>query len=123
MKLQDQIAINNMRLEGHSPSEIATKLGLSASTVRSHIHRHRHISGTKACKYCGQPLVQPKGRWEKKFCSDRCRMAWWNSHKEEVNKQAYYKLTCQQCGKEFDSYGNANRKYCCRTCYIASRQP
>ena len=43
MKLQDQIAINNMRLEGHSPSEIAAKLGLSPSTVRSHIHRHRHI--------------------------------------------------------------------------------
>ena len=123
MKLQDQIAINNMRLEGHSPSEIAARLGLSPSTVRSHIHRHRHISGTKACKHCGQPLVQPKGCREKKFCSDRCRMAWWNSHKEEVNKQAYYKLTCQHCGKEFDSYGNANRKYCCRTCYIASRQP
>ena len=26
MKLQDQIAINNMRLEGHSPSVIAAKL-------------------------------------------------------------------------------------------------
>ena len=31
-------------------------------------------------------------------------------------------LTCQHCGKEFESYGNKNRKYCCRTCYIASRQ-
>ena len=123
MKLQDQIAINNMRLEGHSPSEIAARLGLSPSTVRSHIHRHRHIPSTKTCKNCGQPLVQPKGRREKKFCSDRCRMAWWNSHKEEVNKQAFYKLTCQHCGKEFDSYGNSNRKYCCRACYIASRQP
>lgn len=123
MKLQDQIAINNMRLEGHGPSEIATRLGLSPSTVRSHIHRHRHIPGTKACKHCGQPLVQPKGYRQKKFCSDRCRMAWWNSHKEEVNKQAFYTLTCQHCGKEFDSYGNSNRKYCCRACYIASRQP
>ena len=28
MRLQDKIAINNMRLEGHSPSEIAAKLGL-----------------------------------------------------------------------------------------------
>ena len=122
MKLQDKIAINNMRLEGHSPSEIAAKLGLSPSTVRSHIHRHRHIPGTKTCKHCGQSLVQPKGRREKKFCSDSCRMAYWNSHKEEVNKQAYYKLTCQQCGKEFESYGNAGRKYCCRECYRASRR-
>ena len=123
MKLQDQIAINNMRLEGHSPSEIAARLGLSPSTVRSHIHRHRHVRDEQSCKHCGKPLVQTKGHRAKKFCSDSCRMAWWNSHKEEVNKQAYYKLTCQHCGKEFDSYGNSNRKYCCRACYIASRQP
>ena len=122
MKLQDQIAINNMRLEGHAPSEIAAKLGLSPSTVRSYIHRHRHISGIKVCKHCGKRIEQPKGRREKKFCSDTCRMAYWNGHKEEVNKQAYYKLTCQQCGKEFESYGNASRKYCCRECYRASRR-
>lgn len=123
MRLQDKITINNMRLEGHSPSVIAAKLGLSASTVRSHIHRHPNIPGTKACKNCGRPLMQPKGRREKKFCSDVCRMAWWNSHQEDVSRKAYYNLVCQHCGKEFESYGNKNRKYCCRACYVASRQP
>ena len=123
MRLQDKIAINNMRLEGHSPSVIAAKLGLSAGTVRSHIHRHPNIPGAKACKNCGRPLMQPKGRREKKFCSDICRMAWWNSHQEDVNRKAYYELVCQHCGKEFESYGNKNRKYCCRACYVASRQP
>ena len=123
MRLQDKIAINNMRLEGHSPSVIAAKLGLSAGTVRSHIHRHPSIPGAKACKNCGIPLMQPKGRREKKFCSDTCRMAWWNSHQEDVSRKAYYDLVCQHCGKEFESYGNKNRKYCCRTCYVASRQP
>ena len=123
MRLQDKIAINNMRLEGHSPSVIAAKLGLSAGTVRSHIHRHPNIPGAKACKNCGRPLMQPKGRREKKFCSDSCRMAWWNSHQEDVNRKAYYELVCQHCGKEFESYGNKNRKYCCRACYVASRQP
>lgn len=123
MRLQDKIAINNMRLEGHSPSVIAAKLGLSAGTVRSHIHRHPNIPVAKACKNCGKPLMQPKGRREKKFCSDSCRMAWWNSHQEDVNRKAYYELVCQHCGKEFESYGNKNRKYCCRACYVASRQP
>ena len=123
MRMQDKIAINNMRLEGHSPSVIAAKLGLSAGTVRSHIHRHPNIPGAKACKNCGKPLMQPKGRREKKFCSDSCRMAWWNSHQEDVNRKAYYELVCQHCGKEFESYGNKNRKYCCRACYVASRQP
>ena len=122
MRLQDKIAINNMRLEGHSPSVIAAKLGLSASTVRSHIHRHPNIPGAKACKNCGRPLMQPKGRREKKFCSDICRMAWWNNHQQEVNRKAFYTLECQCCGKEFESYGNKNRKYCCRACYVTSRR-
>ena len=123
MRLQDKIAINNMRLEGHGPSVIAATLGLSPGTVRSHIYRNPILPGTKACKNCGKPLVQPKGHREKKFCSDSCRMAWWNSHKETVNKKAYYQLVCRHCGKEFESYGNKNRKYCCRTCYVDSRQP
>jgi len=122
MRLQDKIAINNMRLEGHSPSVIAAKLGLAPGTVRSHIHRHPVIPGTKACQNCGKPLMQPKGRREKKFCSDACRMAWWNSHQEDVSMKAYYNLVCQHCGKEFESYGNKNRKYCCRACYVASRR-
>ena len=122
MRLQDKIAINNMRLEGHSPSVIAAKLGLPAGTVRSHIHRHPNIPGTKACKNCGKPLVQPKGRREKKFCSDACRMDWWNSHQAEVIRKAYYNLVCQHCGKEFESYGNRNRKYCSRACYADARR-
>ena len=66
MRLQDKIAINNMRLEGHSPSVIAAKFGLPAGTVRSHIYRHPNIPGARACKNCGRPLMQPKGRREKK---------------------------------------------------------
>ena len=123
MRLQDKITINNMRLEGHAPSVIAAALGLPPGTVRSYIHRHPIIPGTKSCKQCGKPLVQPKGRREKKFCSDSCRMDWWNSHQEDVVRKAYYTLYCQHCGKEFESYGNKNRKYCCRPCYVAARQP
>ena len=108
MKLQDQIAINNMRLEGHSPSVIATKLRLPQSTVRSHIHRHPIIPGTKCCKQCGKPVMQTKHCRKKKYCSDRCRMLWWNSHQQNVNRKAFYTLECQCCGKEFESYGNNN---------------
>ena len=123
MRLQDKIVINNMRLEGHVPSVIAAQLGIPASTIRSFIHRNPDVPNTKQCLQCGKPVLHPKGRREKKFCSDRCRMDWWNSHQNAVNRKAYYTLTCEYCGKEFESYGNKNRKYCCRTCYVAARQP
>ncbi len=122
MRLQDRIAIQNLRLEGYRPAKIAATLGLPASTVRSHIARHPDIPGTKVCQNCGKLMMQPKGRREKKFCSDACRMAWWNSHPEAVKKKAYYQLECKCCGKEFESYGNQNRKYCCRRCYLAARR-
>jgi endogenous inhibitor of DNA gyrase (YacG/DUF329 family) len=122
MRLQDKIAINNMRLEGHTPSVIAATLKIPAGTVRSYIHRHPAMPDSRVCKQCGKPVRQAPHRREKKFCSDACRMAWWNSHQEDVNKKAFYTLTCACCGKEFESYGNQNRKYCCRACYIADRR-
>ena len=87
-----------MRLEGHSPSVIAATLGLSAGTVRAHIHRYPEIPNTKLCKNCGKPVLQAEKRREKKFCSDSCRMLWWNTHQDSVNRKAYYNLTCEYCG-------------------------
>ena len=112
--------LNTLRWEGRSASEISAILGISVNTVRSHIHRHPEVEGCKPCRNCGRPVVQHPGRKEKLFCSDKCRMEWWNSHREQVNKKAYYKLKCSYCGKEFESYGNKNRKYCCRQCYLNS---
>ena len=93
-----------MRLQGKSPAEIACKLGICINTIRTHIRRHPVIPGSKSCKNCGKPIVQPAGRKEKLFCSDKCRMAWWNSHRDQVRKEAYYHLICNHCGKEFESY-------------------
>ena len=43
-------------------------------------------------------------------------------NKRLIESYAHYNLTCEYCGKEFESYGNKNRKYCSRACYVASRQ-
>ena len=122
MKLQDINAINNMRLKGYSVATISKVLGMPYNTVKSHIRRNPDIPGTSVCLQCGKPVKQPGGRKEKKFCSDRCRMAYWNGNQDKVKKQAYYTLICQYCGKEFTSYGNKNRKFCCRACYLDSRK-
>ena len=122
MKPQDKIAIDNLRMEGKSAGDISIALNLSINTVRSHIRRHPDIPNARRCKTCGAFVAQPTGRREKKFCSDKCRMDWWNSHTEQINKKAYYTLVCEECGKEFESYGNNRRKYCCRACYLNARR-
>ena len=73
------------------------------------------------CEYCGKDVKQLPGRKLKRFCSDKCRMAWWNQHQENVNRKANYDYVCAYCGKAFTAYGNANRKYCSHECYIEDR--
>ena len=122
MKLQVQNQIRNLALKGLGYKRIADMLNLSPDTVKSHLRRHPVTEGSSVCLQCGKPIEQRPNRKEKKYCSDKCRMAYWNTHQDEVNKQAYYTLVCKHCGKEFVSYGNKNRKYCSRTCYGEARK-
>lgn len=77
--------------------------------------------GILLCLQCGKAVIQRTGH-KMKFCSSRCRMAYWACHPERVNRKAYYALVCQHCGNPFQSYGNAHRKYCCRSCYDQHRK-
>lgn len=123
MTKQEIETLNLMRSHDKSAADIAIALGLSVNTVRSYIRRHPPKDAVQVgCRRCGKPVVQHKGRKAKYFCSDRCRNAWWNAHPEKVQRKAYYRLTCQFCGKEFVSYGNKNRKYCSRLCYADARR-
>ena len=121
MKKQDIKTIHEMLQQGKTSREISLAVGISSSTIRSHVRNHPEIYGSKPCWNCGQTMVQPNGRKVKHFCSDKCRMAWWNSHREQVQKKTYYTLICAHCGKEFESYGNQKRKYCSRNCYVIAR--
>ena len=121
MKKQDIKIINEMLQQEKTSTEISLVLGIPSSTIRAHVRRHPELYGGKPCKNCGKVMVQPVGRKVKHFCSDKCRMAWWNSHREQVQKKTYYTLVCAHCGKEFESYGNQNRKYCSRDCYVIAR--
>lgn len=123
MTKQEIATLNLMRSHDKSATDIAIALGLSVNTVRSYIRRHPPKDTVEVgCRQCGKPVMQHKGRKAKYFCSDRCRNAWWNAHPEKVQRKAYYRLTCQFCGKEFVSYGNKNRKYCSRLCYADARR-
>ena len=103
------------------PTEISKITGIKLETIKSYFKRHKNMMPKSIkCLNCGKTLTTTKGKKNKKFCCDKCRNQYWNSHLDQVNKQAYYKLVCEHCGKEFLSYGNKRRKFCSRECYKKS---
>jgi endogenous inhibitor of DNA gyrase (YacG/DUF329 family) len=127
---KDRISI--LRASGDSYNSIADALGLSVNTVKSYCRRNNLTCNTSAvtpkvsvsqvfCKQCGNELPQIPNKKPLKFCSNECRVKWWNTHPDKVNKKAIYSFSCAHCKKAFTAYGNSNRKYCSHECYINDR--
>jgi len=123
--------IKYLRGKGVSYAAIAETLGILENTVKSYCRRNNLGAGFIAgqtqpigdvCDNCGRPLPQTPGAKKKRFCSDKCRMAWWAKHPEAVNRKAVYRFVCPTCGVEFTAYGNAHRKYCSRACFGLARR-
>lgn len=121
-----------MRGKGYSYSKIAITLNVSENTIKAFCRRN-NLGGVKGkgikcedikdnmCKKCGTILESTNRGPRKKFCSDNCRRQWWKENDQLIDKKAYYKAVCVQCGRTFESYGNKNRKYCSHSCYIEKR--
>ena len=116
MQTYQKHQISVLRGKGATYASIAVELGLSENTVKSHCRRHGIVTGTEVCPECGQRLVHLPKKKPKRFCSDKCRLAWWAKHPEAQNRKAVYKFICPRCEKAFTAYGNAKRKYCSGAC-------
>ena len=122
--------IEALRGKGESYASIADDLGISENTVKSYCRRNNisvaikqeHHNLAKFCANCASPLQHTPGSKRKRFCCDECRMAWWKAHPESLNRKAIYRFICPTCGGTFESYGNANRKYCSRACFGVARK-
>ena len=120
--------IIRMRREGLSYNKISVTLSVPEGTVKSFCLRN-NLGGMAApvfdspnhCRYCGKKLKESPQSKVKRFCSDRCRMSWWKSHPEKLNRHAVQKCYCSFCGTEFVSYSSAQRKFCSRACYGKSK--
>lgn len=123
--------IAEYREAGYSYTKISKIMDLSINSIKTFCKRHglggvaayriEEVRAVILCENCGNPVTQNPGRKQKKFCSDKCRMAWWNSHQDQVNRKANYEFICQHCKKVFIVYGNANRRFCSHACYIEDR--
>ncbi len=120
--------ISDYRNRGLSYSQISKAMNLPINSVKTYCRRHllglspyNKSEVQTFCAQCGSAITQIAGRKKKRFCSDKCRILWWNSHSSDVKKKANYNCLCTHCKKEFVSYGNKGRKYCSHECYIADR--
>ena len=119
--------VRDLQRRGLGYKKISSLTGISVNTVKAYCRRHKldcveaEITQT-FCRSCGMAIeVVPKQK-PRQFCSDACRMKWWNAHPDKVKRKAFYKFTCPQCGRQFESYGNNHRKYCSRECSATARR-
>lgn len=118
MTTEQKLKIIELRNSGLTPKVISEKLGIGESYVKKIMYG---VSLNETiCLNCGK--VMPKGsRRPKKFCSDKCRYSYNNSHQEILNKKAIRVLVCPCCHNKFTTYGKPKRKYCSRACASRSR--
>ena len=127
MTKEEKRQILDLRAQGKSYAEISETMDLSFNTISSFCRRYnadgvgKEIKEISTCKNCGSLIKRKVGHKPRQFCSDACRMEWWNAHQGEVNRKAIRTFTCACCGREFETYGQQRRRYCSHACYIAGR--
>ena len=118
----EKLRIHKLRQEGLGYKKIAAALSLP---VKTYLRRHPIGEDAAAipdfCERCGKPIIQAPHRKRKRFCSDSCRISWWNAHPDKGGKRILHTFTCAYCGRSFQS-GAKVRRYCSRACYAAARK-
>ena len=127
MTTEELKIIYDLQQQGLGYKKIAAVTGLPVNTVKAHCRRHKvaapvSVEPDAFCKGCGKPIKRIPNAKPRMYCSDECRMRFWNSHRDEVKHRAIYSFQCPNCGREFQSFGNPNRKFCSRECAAEARQ-
>ena len=128
MTKDEIVVVTQLQRQGFGYRRIAALTNIPLNTIKSYCRRHPVAEAADvtrsedACRQCGQPIESVPHHKAKQFCSDKCRMTWWNSHRNLVNRKAYQTVVCSNCGTAFQVYGNVPRKFCSRACSAASRR-
>jgi endogenous inhibitor of DNA gyrase (YacG/DUF329 family) len=110
--------ILDLKNAGMGYKAIAKELSLTPSAVRNVCTSKLNdpeLYGN--CKNCGKRVKQTPGKKKRQFCSDKCRMTWWNSHRDDVKRNTFYTFKCPCCNSDFVAYGNKKRIYCSIACF------
>ena len=122
MTTDEKQRVSELQHQGLGYKKISALTGISANTVKSYCKAHPCVDEAESkCLNCGVPIFQTPHRREKKFCSDKCRNAWWTAHPEMRKVDKPYKHVCLFCGKEFTSDRPGSR-YCSTSCFADARR-
>lgn len=119
--------IKSLRKEGWGYKKIAAELCISENSIKSFCKRNQLTGNAEKatdpkrkdsnlCLSCGILVTQTPGYRARKYCSDRCRINWWNKHQPAPGRMNTHSFTCTACGVQFVAYGKRERKYCSRSC-------
>lgn len=123
MTNKEKQRIIELRNSGLGYGAIATELGISKNAVSAFCRRFNDESVKEKvgyCKHCGTKLVMIPKHKTKVFCSDKCRIAWWKDNSSQMQHRNMKSGVCEFCNNEFEYYGNRQRKYCSRDCYLSA---
>lgn len=119
MTNKEKNEIIRLQKEGMGYRAIAACLSLPVDSVKSWCRRHPNDQADE-CLCCGAAIHQTPQKRRRKFCSDRCRNAWWSAHPEMRSPKALYHHVCLCCGKDF-SNSRISASYCSRACFARAR--
>ncbi len=135
-KQQKSHQVLKLRQKGYGYKSIANILNINRDEARNECKKNNligygqqvrdaviePINIQRECLYCGKEINTQERRGRKsKYCTEKCRRAWWSENNDKKNKMAWYTFTCKHCDKEFKAYGNKNRKFCSIRCSIDYR--
>ena len=119
MTEKEKRTILDMRAAGKQYKEISAELGIEVSALKVFMHRQKH-KDVRRCEQCKKVLPKD-ARKTRRFCSMKCKNAWWKKHPNQDGNDKRIEHACASCGRQFISY-NQNSKYCSRDCYYASKR-
>lgn len=129
---EEKTRVIDLMQRGNGYNFIAKQLGLNYNTVKSFCNRYKERTECTEiyvevkysnfysvhCKCCGEVFPQDKHRKPQYFCCDKCRMKWWNDHRNELRFRNPQKHICDNCGEIFVN-NRPHTKFCSKECYIA----
>ena len=128
MTEDEKTRVRELRNRGLGMQAIADIMKMSRDNVR-YLLRKEGLGGAvgntaegRICMECGRTLIHTDGKRKRRFCSDSCRMKWWNRRRDTRRSKSMKELACPVCGQIFWAYGSSHRRFCSTECYLAWRK-